>query len=65
MNQERLHTVRVRIEGDGKLSVTRMTRARQSPEEEDGWSYMSSGPRVEVDYGNDEELVKAVREALQ
>ena len=64
MNQERLHTVRVRIEGDGKLSVTRMTRARQSPEEEDGWSYMPSGPRVEVDYGHDEELVKAVREAL-
>ena len=64
MNQERLHTVRVRIEGDGKLSVTRMTRARQSPEEEDGWSYMSSGPRVEIDYEDDQALVNAVRAAL-
>lgn len=65
MDLERLRTARIRVEGDNKCGVTRMTRARQSPDEEDGWSYISSGPIVEVDSADDQALASAVREALR
>ena len=53
------------ITEEGRLSVTRMTRWRRSVDEEDGWSYLPTDRKWEIEYEDDQALANAVREALR
>lgn len=64
MNQERLHTARVRVTESGRLSVTRMTWEIRSEDEGGRGSYIPTDRKWEVDSKNDQELAEAVRAAL-